>query len=74
MKKLRIAAFALLAWAASPHAEAPVPVTFTTIERTRILAHGPWPRAETRDPSNRVSGRLSASSISLSRNRADAWR
>jgi cytochrome c peroxidase len=31
-------------------------VAFSVDERARILAHGPWPPAITRDPSNRVSG------------------
>ena len=31
-------------------------VAFSTEERARILAHGPWPPAAARDPSNRVSG------------------
>jgi len=31
-------------------------VAFSVEERARILAHGPWPPAVTRDPSNRVSG------------------
>jgi len=53
-------AFALLAWSASRQVYAPAPVTFTEIERTRILAHGPWPRPATRDPSNRMSGRAEA--------------
>jgi cytochrome c peroxidase len=35
-------------------------VAFTPEERARILAHGPWPQAVTRDPSNRVSGNKDA--------------
>ncbi|HJQ59297.1 MAG TPA: cytochrome c peroxidase [Vineibacter sp.] len=33
---------------------------FSEAERRRILAHGPWPPAPVRDPSNRVSGRPDA--------------
>lgn len=32
----------------------------TATERERVLAHGPWPPASTRDPSNRVSGDAAA--------------
>ena len=59
LRLLSGAAIALFAWTAA-QADAPAPVTFTAIERTRILAHGPWPRPATRDPSNRVSGRPEA--------------
>jgi cytochrome c peroxidase len=31
-------------------------LSFSDAERQAILAHGPWPPAPTRDPSNRVSG------------------
>jgi cytochrome c peroxidase len=41
------------------------PVAFTRAEREAILAHGPWPPASTRDPSNRVSG--DASAVALGR-------
>lgn len=30
--------------------------SWTAVERARIAAHGPWPSAPARDPSNRVSG------------------
>lgn len=35
-------------------------VKFTPVEIRRILQHGPWPQAWTRDPSNRVSGKPAA--------------
>jgi len=35
-------------------------VQFTAAEIQAILAHGPWPAAATRDPSNRVSGKREA--------------
>jgi len=52
---IAVAAAALLAQM-SPAASADEPVRFTDEETARILAHGPWPVATTRDPSNRVSG------------------
>jgi cytochrome c peroxidase len=36
------------------------PVQFTAEERTRLIAHGPWPVAFRPDPSNRVSGHPAA--------------
>jgi cytochrome c peroxidase len=48
-------AFALANLVELAHA-ADAPVQFTEQEVTRIVAHGPWPPATTRDPSNRVSG------------------
>lgn len=45
-------AWLALAWSAAL-AQAP---TFSADQRARILAHGPWPPATTRDPSNRASG------------------
>jgi len=35
-------------------------VVFSTEEKQKILAHGPWPPAPRRDPSNRVSGKPEA--------------
>jgi hypothetical protein len=35
-------------------------MVFSDDERARILAHGPWPPAPRRDPSNRVSGKREA--------------
>ena len=35
-------------------------VVFTAEEKAKILRHGPWPPAESRDPSNRASGRREA--------------
>lgn len=43
--------------AAQPAAEL---AAFTETERRRILAHGPWPPAPRRDPTNRVSGQPAA--------------
>jgi len=34
--------------------------SFTEEEKRKILSHGPWPPARTRDPSNRVSGKIEA--------------
>ena len=41
-------------------APAAQPIEWTTAERARIAAHGPWPPPVTRDPSNRVSGHAEA--------------
>ena len=35
-------------------------IVFSTEEKQKILAHGPWPPAPRRDPSNRVSGKAEA--------------
>src|SRR5438309_4275364 len=48
------AAIALLALALSAQAE------FSAQEKARLLAHGPWPPAPQRDPTNRVSGKPEA--------------
>ena len=39
---------------------ADTPLAFEGHERRRILQHGPWPLALTRDPTNRVSGQVAA--------------
>src|SRR5258708_5396912 len=56
---LRPALLALLLPAAAA-AEPPVPVTFTEAEGKAILAHGPWPRPLSSDPTNPVSGKKEA--------------
>ncbi|MCP5370231.1 MAG: cytochrome-c peroxidase [Hyphomicrobiales bacterium] len=52
---IRVLLVALLAFAA-PVAAADGPVAFTDDELAMVLAHGPWPPAVEKDPSNRVSG------------------
>jgi cytochrome c peroxidase len=56
----RLLLLLLLAGAVFAPAANAASVEFTELERTRILAHGPWPRPATRDPSNRVSGKAEA--------------
>jgi len=51
--RLAVACCALLALSG---VSAESPVLFSADEVARISAHGPWPPAMTRDPSNRVSG------------------
>lgn len=58
-----LAALAALACLSPPGGAAgsnPQQVDFTRDEVRRILQHGPWPLAWTRDPSNRVSGNPAA--------------
>lgn len=52
-------ALAALLWLGAA-AAAPPAVVLTDAELRRVLAHGPWPVAVARDPSNRVSGQASA--------------
>lgn len=50
---------ALLIGAAAAPTPAPAP-TLTPTERSRILAHGPWPPPPARDPGNALAGRPEA--------------
>jgi len=56
---MRIVAALLAAWLAGP-ATAQALLDFSAAERSRILAHGPWPPPSLRDPSNRVDGQRAA--------------
>jgi cytochrome c peroxidase len=57
---LRAALGVLACWATACLAEDPLLPGWSDSEIRRILAHGPWPPAPARDPSNRVSGNPAA--------------
>jgi cytochrome c peroxidase len=51
---------AMIPWASPAEEGASATVAFTDSDIRTILSHGPWPTAEVRDPTNRVSGKPDA--------------